>query len=159
MFKVFQVSTQNLEKNSKNNVYRIISFAFKFEFVTFKPNLKWENTWNKSCRFRHFEQLLYSKFFEFQLKILILNRVKIVDQSTLSLSPSSSLRWRRARRALECSAARAGRRRKGGERVDFDFSPIYQWKLGKVWKQKLFKIQNPTTFVSGTLSFEASFES
>jgi len=40
MFKVFQVSTQNLEKNSKNNVYRVISFAFKFEFVTFKPNLK-----------------------------------------------------------------------------------------------------------------------
>ena len=39
MFKVFQVSTQNLEKNSKNDVFRVISFAFKFEFVTFKPNL------------------------------------------------------------------------------------------------------------------------
>ena len=42
MFKVFQVSTQNLERNSKNDVYRVISFAFKFEFVTFKRNLKWE---------------------------------------------------------------------------------------------------------------------
>ena len=43
MFKVFQVSTQNLERNLKNDVYRVISFVFKFEFVTFKQNLKWEN--------------------------------------------------------------------------------------------------------------------
>ena len=106
MFKVFQVSTQNLERNSKNDVFRVISFAFKFEFVTFKRNLKLENAWNKSYRFRHFEQLSYSKFLEFQLKILSLKWVKPLTSlflSPLSLSPPFLLpvRARRQRREEE----------------------------------------------------------
>ena len=43
MFKVFQVSTQNLEKNSKNDVFRVFSFAFKFEFFLLSNGASNEN--------------------------------------------------------------------------------------------------------------------
>jgi len=64
------------------------SFAFKFEFVTFKRNLKWGNAWNKSWRFRHFEQLSYSKFLKFPLKILRNFKVNSLTFLSFSLSPS-----------------------------------------------------------------------
>jgi len=104
----FQVSTQNLEENSKNNVYRVFSFAFKFEFVTFKPKLKWENVWNQSCRFWHEEQLWYSKLFKFSSKILSFPRSNLALSLFLSLSLSFPCSWPRpAEQSSNAAAATA----------------------------------------------------
>ena len=52
--------------------------------------------------------------------------------------------------------SRGGRQRsEGRERIDFNFSQTFKLKLKKFWIRKVFKIQNSTTFVSGTNSFEA----
>jgi hypothetical protein len=119
MFKVFQVTTQNLEKNSKNNVYRVISFEFKFEFLTFKWSFKWKSAYNKSCRFWNFWTTFVFKIF----RVATENFEKSGSQtrwplfislslSSLSLPPlfcipraSVRARWPRGRRCLCCCPA------------------------------------------------------
>ena len=73
-------------------MYRVISFEFKFEFLTFKRSFKWENACYKSCRCWWVEQLLYLKFFKFGLIILSLSPVKIADHVVFPLTRSSSSR-------------------------------------------------------------------
>ena len=73
MLKVFQVAMQNLEKILKYKLCRQFLVTFKFQILTLKRSFKWVCAWNESCEILNFEQLLCSKFFEFQLKISSLN--------------------------------------------------------------------------------------